>query len=631
MKKTLFTMGLALLTALLLPGAALAESRFVDVPETSWCYWEVEHVVENGMMNPTGENTFGPDEPLTRAMAVYLLYRGEGAPAVERVEFEDVWANVTEIAGGYSETRFAPDDSITRQQFAVLLYRLAKQKGHGFDGEYPTALNAPDAAQVSAYANEAVCWMVRRGFMTGDNTPINPQGQVTRAQAASMAVHFYNFLQDGTEYEVEGLYLGIEGYGQEDVNEWTKNNFRYRFFVNGSERRYFMDNGLADEEGRYAYDLQNCLQEGKLYHLTVQYGKIMNLELMDASYGTVEAVSGESITVNGTAFTLPAGYGVWRVSNRAGGSSVAAAQVKEGDTVYIATQGGGGVYIVPASRGYTPPVSGTPGLQTLKNFLQTCLMPVGVTLYQYGGGWNWQITGSSNLTTTLGVPHEWVDFFRSQDASYTYKDPGGNANRRNTAGSYYPFGGYSEYYYAGADCAGYVGWALYNTLNTEGDGDGYMQSAMAWTLSNWGWGSWSQATPTGTGDAALRPGDVVGISGHIYIALGTCADGSAIILHSTPTNSRSGNPGGGVQMSAIGKSKTCDAYKLATRYMSTYYPTWYERYEVDLKNPNSYYSFNAETRGRFRWDVSGEQGGLTDPDGYQKMSASEVLSALFDK
>ena len=33
MKKTLFTMGLALLTALLLPGAALAESRFVDVPE----------------------------------------------------------------------------------------------------------------------------------------------------------------------------------------------------------------------------------------------------------------------------------------------------------------------------------------------------------------------------------------------------------------------------------------------------------------------------------------------------------------------------------------------------------------------------------------------------------------------
>ena len=39
---------------------------------------------------------------------------------------------------------------------------------------------------------------------------------------------------------------------------------------------------------------------------------------------------------------------------------------------------------------YTPPVSGTPGVLTVRNFLATAMEPVGTTLYMFGGGWNWQ-------------------------------------------------------------------------------------------------------------------------------------------------------------------------------------------------------------------------------------------------
>ena len=114
----------------------------------------------------------------------------------------------------------------------------------------------------------------------------------------------------------------------------------------------------------------------------------------------------------------------------------------------------------------------------------------------------------------------------------------------------------------------------------------------------------------------------------VWISLGTCDDGSVVILHSTPSYSRTGQPGGGVQISAIGQDESCEAYTLADRYMAEYFPKWYGRYPAALKKPENYFHFEGEKAGLFRWNT-GEGGKLSDPAGVQKMQPEEVLELLF--
>ena len=57
------------------------------------------------------------------------------------------------------------------------------------------------------------------------------------------------------------------------------------------------------------------------------------------------------------------------------------------------------------------------------------------------------------------------------------------------------------------------------------------------------------------------------MNGHVCISFGTCDDGSIVITHSTPSKSINGQPGGGIQISAIGPSEDCEAYQLAKKYM----------------------------------------------------------------
>ena len=262
------------------------------------------------------------------------------------------------------------------------------------------------------------------------------------------------------------------------------------------------------------------------------------------------------------------------------------------------------------------PLTAVPGERTLSNFLCTALSPVGRALYVYGGGWNWQDDGSSVQATSIGISDDWVRFFDSNDETYSY---GGG----QTTSKYFPYGGFNEYYYAGLDCSGYVGWAIYNTLETESGNEGYVGSSTSFArrLANGGLGTWSKPDSL----AALTPGDVVSIQGHVWIALGTCADGSAVIAHSTPSPSRAGFEGGGVQISAIGDSVSCEAYALASSYMTRFYPQWSSRYDAVLKPASVYFDFTPDAAGVFTWSPEV----LSDSEGFRQMSAAEVLAALY--
>lgn len=282
---------------------------------------------------------------------------------------------------------------------------------------------------------------------------------------------------------------------------------------------------------------------------------------------------------------------------------------------------------------YTPPVTGTPGERTLKNLLSTALMPVGTSLYVYGGGWNWQDDGAGASTRTIGLSPDWVRFFQSRDGDYTYRDRDGDAANKDAASSYYPYGRFNQYGYAGLDCSGYVGWTLYNTFETENGKAGWVNKSTAFAkgLANQGLGTWTNEvqTPDGKPETDLLPGDIISLKGHVWMALGTCADGSVVMLHSSPTRSYNNQPGGGVQLGAIGPNHDCEALVLAETYNTRYFSAWHERYPVFLLPYERYIpTTESEETGRFTWDLSAA-GGLSDPDGVAAMRPAQLLALLF--
>ncbi|MBO5257989.1 MAG: S-layer homology domain-containing protein, partial [Clostridia bacterium] len=119
------------------------QNPFKDVAETDWFYEDVEFVNETGLM--IGTNTagtkFSPEDTLTRAMLVTILWRLESEPVVNYLmQFNDVpaeewyteavrWAAAEGIVNGYGDDTFGPMNAVTREQAMAILHRYAAYKG----------------------------------------------------------------------------------------------------------------------------------------------------------------------------------------------------------------------------------------------------------------------------------------------------------------------------------------------------------------------------------------------------------------------------------------------------------------------------------------------------------------------
>jgi hypothetical protein len=227
-------------------------------------------------------------------------------------------------------------------------------------------------------------------------------------------------------------------------------------------------------------------------------------------------------------------------------------------------------------------------IPTLKNFLETALLPLGSTLYVWGGGWE-------ETEGQVGVNPEWKHFFYSQGAGYEFSD-------------------YLNQGKLGLDCSGYVGWCVSNTLYSGTGKCGYVKKAstQARFFSELGFGTYREKKQV----TDHCPGDIMSSEGtegsHVYLSLGECRDGSLLILHSTPN--------GGVQLNGT-KGR---AAKLAEDCMEKYFPLWAGRYRGTCQKPSAY----QKEYGQLRWRVDGN-GVLHDPEEMQKMRAEEVISVLF--
>ena len=190
------------ISAVFAPATAQPTLPFIDVQPNHWFYDAICYVVENGLMHGMSENTFSPNMPLQRELLAVILWNLAGNPEPKSTAaFSDVianqyyakaiaWASENGIVSGYGDT-FGVGDSITREQFAVMLYRYVQYKGYDTTQGGMAVREFSDYEKISDYAKTALAWAVNAGIMhgMGDGT-LAPQGQATRAEAATMLMQF---------------------------------------------------------------------------------------------------------------------------------------------------------------------------------------------------------------------------------------------------------------------------------------------------------------------------------------------------------------------------------------------------------------------------------------------------------
>ena len=173
--------------------------NYKDVKSSQWYHLDVDYVVESGLMVGDGGGIFRPDNKLSRAEMVQILYNWAGKPEVTgSSKFSDVadgawyakpviWAAENGVVNGVGDGKFAPNDPVTREQLAAMLYRYA---------EKPEASNKltdfADASKISDYAVDAVKWAVEQDILRGDGSPrkLRPTDHAKRCEVAAM-LHRY--------------------------------------------------------------------------------------------------------------------------------------------------------------------------------------------------------------------------------------------------------------------------------------------------------------------------------------------------------------------------------------------------------------------------------------------------------
>lgn len=179
---------------------ASSGAGYTDVAQDAWYKDAVDYVTDNGLLVGVADDQFGPEQNVTRAMVVTVMWRQSGAPASDgESAFTDVpdgewytaavaWGADNGMVAGMSDTTFEPNTPVTREQLVAFMQRFAQKNGEDTSVGDGSVLDAyTDADAVSDWAENAMIWALENGVISGmTDTTIAPQGNATRAQYAAI-------------------------------------------------------------------------------------------------------------------------------------------------------------------------------------------------------------------------------------------------------------------------------------------------------------------------------------------------------------------------------------------------------------------------------------------------------------
>ena len=399
------------------------------------------------------------------------------------------------------------------------------------------------------YRNESFTWQGKKYWAKDDGTFYTGVCDINGKK--------YYFLEDGEQITKEGWYLTNGTYYWINANGTRRDDELFQYDGN----YYYVDkNGVMATSGWVYWDYNYYYPRswGGMYkNAFITYDN--NLYYLGSD--SKMAIGWQSIGGNTYYF-------------RNWGGMITGKQVIDGKT-YVFDEDG---KLVQSPDGFEP--SAQIGVRTVRNFLKNALLPLGNTLYIWGGG------HTDAEAESYGVNAQWKQFFNTQNSTYNYSD------------HLYEYG-------KGLDCSGYVGWTAHQVTKEYAT---TTSTGMPAYFARKGWGT----CVTGDTSQKFTPGDVVSKSGHVWI--GQCSDGSVVVIHATPPYIQLGGT-----VSSTG-SINSEAIELANEYMKMYYPVAYERYGVKVLDRSYLTGVN-----HFTWSSSI----LSDSEGYRRKKPAEILNDLF--
>ena len=192
-------------TAVAFPAEA---KTFSDVSQSHWAYSVIDEASDDGIMNGKAAGVFAPNATLTRAEYATMLYNlAPESDVMKLVHGSTADNGLYDVDGNawYADTvswavargvfknndgSFSPNRTITREEMAVATYEFLHKYCDGkfvLDSIYKGFTD--DAAFSSSASRDKVYILVNNGIIAGKSDgSFDPQGSLTRAEAAAMAV-----------------------------------------------------------------------------------------------------------------------------------------------------------------------------------------------------------------------------------------------------------------------------------------------------------------------------------------------------------------------------------------------------------------------------------------------------------
>jgi len=169
---------------------AYVTKSFSDIASVSWAKKQIEVLASKGIIKGISENSFSPNENITRADFITLLIRALELKAEYSTNFDDVnkesyysesvgIAKALGIVKGMGNNKFNPSETISRQDMMTMVSNALKV--------YNIKL-----ATASEYALDSIALMVKNGIVLGNDNLINPNGNATRAEIAVILYRILN-------------------------------------------------------------------------------------------------------------------------------------------------------------------------------------------------------------------------------------------------------------------------------------------------------------------------------------------------------------------------------------------------------------------------------------------------------
>lgn len=174
---------------------------FKDVPKNYWANTSITTVTQENLMSGYKDNTFRPDQPISREEAASLISKliGDTPKVMLSTQFADItsdrWSamaiqSVAEknIISGYGDNTYRPEQFMSRQEFAVVVDKYLHYRG--YKTEDPTVLDGihySDQKFIASWAQHSVRELAYLGFLQyNPHNLFNPEKYISRGEAAEL-------------------------------------------------------------------------------------------------------------------------------------------------------------------------------------------------------------------------------------------------------------------------------------------------------------------------------------------------------------------------------------------------------------------------------------------------------------